>query len=427
MVVSRTDQGDFVPRATAGVGKEPGRNAQDSRARRNPGTTPTAHAQGVGKTLGRSRKRPGDVTTVTDRTALEARDWTPTPPTMIPLTDSPPLGVPPASRFETAAGLRLDCREDCGLVVVHDPRLLRPGREAFCRALVREAVGQGGALRAEVVLATSDFRLEFATGRFDRAGLAEQVALAVRAATPSARDLAPSRDAWLTLTAFPAGGEPSVWETLEGRTGRVVLRHRALIDAPWLAVRLARALRGLPGVRTCLAHPWSGRLEVDVDAETAPPAVVVAAAESALRKELPASRPYAGTPSTFPVMPQEPPFVEPGARRLVDLVLAGGSFTMAVAGFVVPGVPSAPFVVLASHYLVRSAPKTHQRLSRLPGVGPVLQRTGRAGHPWADRRAFLKTLGWSVLTAAAFLIVHPPLPVVLALEFGLLTLSGAHG
>jgi hypothetical protein len=32
-----------------------------------------------------------------------------------------------------------------------------------------------------------------------------------------------------------------------------------------------------------------------------------------------------------------------------------------------------------------------------------------------------------VLTAAAFLIVHPPLPVVLALEFGLLTLSSAHG
>jgi uncharacterized membrane protein YbaN (DUF454 family) len=368
-----------------------------------------------------------DVSQFPDCTPPDVRDVPPMLPATTRFSLPSPESVPPASQLETNTRPRIDCREDLGVIVVRDPRLLKRGREAFCVALVRDAVGLCGALRAEVDITSSELRVEFAPGRFDRAGLAERVARAVRAATPSARDQASSRTAWLTLTAFQARGEPSLWETLEDGDGRIVLRHGALLDAPWLAVRLARALAGLPGVRACQAYPWSGRVELEVDPKTATPGVFVAAAELALRTRSSALRPHAGAPSTLSAAPQEPPIPVSRQRRLVDLVLAGGSFTIAVAGFVVPGVPSAPFVLLASHYLVRSAPKTHGQLSRVPGVGLVLRRVGRPIHPWVDRQALLATVGWSLLTAIAFAIVQPPLPVVLALEFGLFTLSVARG
>ena len=35
------------------------------------------------------------------------------------------------------------------------------------------------------------------------------------------------------------------------------------------------------------------------------------------------------------------------------------------------------------------------------------------------------SLGWSALTSAAFLIIHPPLPVALAMELGLFAVSGS--
>jgi uncharacterized membrane protein YbaN (DUF454 family) len=374
----------------------------------------------------RSARRTGDFAVPLSRNPRSFRGARP--------TAGPPRWAEPTLRRTRSARRtgdfavpRIDCREDLGLIVVHDPRLVRRGREAFCTALVREAVGVCGALRAEVDLASSEFRVEFAPGRFDRAGLAEQVARAVRAATPSACDPTPSRTAWLTLTAFQAECEPSLWETLEGGDGRIVLQHRAMRDAPWLAVRLARALAGLPGFRTCQAYPWSGRVKVEVDAETAAPGVLVAAAETVLRKQNSASRPHGNAASMPPVAAQEPSIPDSRSRRLVELVLAGGSFTIAVAGFVVPGVPSAPFLLLASQYLVRSAPKTHRQLSRVPGVGRVLRRVGKPIHPGTDRQALLATIGWSLLTAVAFVIVHPPLPVVLALEFGLFTLSVARG
>jgi uncharacterized membrane protein YbaN (DUF454 family) len=427
MIISGSARDGFVAWAADESGNLTSRKTRRSRAHRGSRRIPSVRDAAGGKPQLRFHRRSVEIASIRDHTARAARSVASMLPATIPSCLPFPLKVSPASQIETTTRPRIDCREDLGVIVVHDPRLLRRGREAFCTALVREAVGVCGALRAEVDLASSEFRVEFAPGRFDRAGLAEQVARAVRAATPSACDPTPSRTAWLTLTAFQAECEPSLWETLEGGDGRIVFQHRAMLDAPWLAVRLARALAGLPGVRTCRAYPWSGRVEVEVDARTAAPGVVVAAAETVLRKQNSASRPHGNAASTPPVAPQEPPIPDSRSRRLVDLVLAGGSFTIAAAGFVVPGVPSAPFLLLASQYLVRSAPKTHRQLSRVPGVGRVLRRVGMPIHPGADRRALLATVGWSLLTAVAFVIVHPPLPGVLALEFGLFTLSVARG
>ena|SRR5271165_2838376 len=87
---------------------------------------------------------------------------------------------------------------------------------------------------------------------------------------------------------------------------------------------------------------------------------------------------------------------------------------------------TAPFLLLSHHYLHRAAPETYGRLCHLPGVGWMIRKADKAEHSWKDRRALWKSLAWSALSAAVFLVVHPPLPVALAIEFGLATFSGSN-
>jgi hypothetical protein len=108
------------------------------------------------------------------------------------------------------ASTRITCDDQAGLIEIHDPRLLRPGYEAFCRALVRTAVACFEVSRAEVHMESSTCRLEFEPGRFDRTELARRVAESVRAATPAVRGGLTNRHdagpAWTTLTAFATDG-----------------------------------------------------------------------------------------------------------------------------------------------------------------------------------------------------------------------------
>jgi len=64
---------------------------------------------------------------------------------------------------------------------------------------------------------------------------------------------------------------------------------------------------------------------------------------------------------------------------VVNLVMAGGSFAMAVAGVILPGIPSLPFLLLTGHYLILSSPDFCRRLELLPGVGALLRRAKEMG------------------------------------------------
>jgi len=359
-------------------------------------------------------------------------------PEVVPVAASPPgtthgsggnaMSDAPA---ESGAGVRVTCDVARGVVEVHDPRLLRYGRETFCLALVEHAVATSGACRSAICLRSSVCRFEFTPGSLDPVELAERAAAAIRAATrdASAPIVSDRRQpaAWVSLTAFAAGARVSLWETLIEEPGRVWLSHAALREAPWLAVRVARVLRGLPGVKACRANPWFGRVEIDIDSVLSTVADLVTAAEAAFCREsgavdAAATAPPGGSADSKERTPAE---CKPG-RRLVDLLLAGGTFTVAVAGVIVPGVPTAPFLLLSHHYLHRAAPETLGHLCHLPGVGWMIRKADRAERSWKDGRALWKSLAWSALSAAVFLVVHPPLPVALAIEFGLAAFSGSN-
>ncbi len=244
-----------------------------------------------------------------------------------------------AERSPGAAGPWVGCCDRTGVVEIHDPRLLRPGREAFCHALADIAVTQFGATRAEVRIDSSTCRLEFEPGRFDRAELARRVADAVRTATPAVRGGSAGRDdhqaGWSILTAFPNGSGTSV------------------------------------------SVEWADESE------------------------------------SVPESPARP-------RRLVNLAMAGGSFALAVGGAILPGIPTLPFLILSGRYAVRVSPRIERLLQSQPWCAALLAEAEARSGATFDWRSLSRTIGPAVLFAAAILVLHPPLPVVLAIELGMM-------
>lgn len=155
-----------------------------------------------------------------------------------------------------------------GLVEIRDPRLFRPGREAFCRELARSAVENLQARRVDIDLTSSICRLEFDPGEFDRAELASRAAAAVTAATPAlnepprgpARNATPLVDLALaggSLTLAVAGavlpGIPSLpFLVLAAARSAAVARVRRVSQASIVGVRA-------PQPRRALGKPASAR------------------------------------------------------------------------------------------------------------------------------------------------------------------------
>ncbi|WP_442485716.1 YbaN family protein [Aeoliella sp. SH292] len=91
-----------------------------------------------------------------------------------------------------------------------------------------------------------------------------------------------------------------------------------------------------------------------------------------------------------------------GARRMVYLGLAGVFLTLALAGVILPGLPTTPFVLLASYFLSRSWPRLNEKLMASKLLGPVLR-------DWQQHRAVslrVKLIAITMVLAAVSLIVY---------------------
>jgi len=94
---------------------------------------------------------------------------------------------------------------------------------------------------------------------------------------------------------------------------------------------------------------------------------------------------------------------------------------MAVAGALLPGIPSLPFLLLAARHAVRLSPTVDDFVRQQPRLAAILNQAKAAeGFLRLDRQSLKKTLPIAVLAGAVLLIFHPPLPVVMALELGLM-------
>jgi uncharacterized membrane protein YbaN (DUF454 family) len=250
-----------------------------------------------------------------------------------------------------------------GVLVVRDRTLFRPGFEGFCRTLAESAVGLGGVRSAFVCLASGICRLEFEGGRFSAPEMAEWFAEAVRIASgrgPGEVTAADDRGGWISLRIEPGADHGASWETtLEGR-GTFRLRHPGLVGRRDLARAVASELAEAPGVDSCRLTFWGGDLHLRFNREEVCSSEALGLAERAYRRSH-LEAPGLATPE-----------VATGLQRLGYLALAGGSFAMTAVGLAIPGVPTVPFLLATSYFLVRSSPSWNEKLLGSKFFGPIL-------------------------------------------------------
>jgi uncharacterized membrane protein YbaN (DUF454 family) len=113
-----------------------------------------------------------------------------------------------------------------------------------------------------------------------------------------------------------------------------------------------------------------------------------------------------------------------GSPRLADLAKAGASLALAVGGVILPGIPTLPFLGLAGRYVVRVFPGIERLLMSHSWCAALWTEVKIPSKPTLDRRSLWRMIGLGALFTAASLILHPPLPIVLGLEFGLIVFLG---
>lgn len=103
------------------------------------------------------------------------------------------------------------------------------------------------------------------------------------------------------------------------------------------------------------------------------------------------------------------------------LVGAGVTFTLAVFGAVLPGLPTTPFLLLTSYCLLRVSPSLNRRLLRMPVFGPMLAdwQTRRGVRPGVKTKA----IGLIVVVVAATLWLSP-LPLLAKAGVAILAAGG---
>jgi len=184
----------------------------------------------------------------------------------------------------------------------------------------------------------------------------------------------------LPRTFFPGGAngitgsgwlqEPRVVHSSHGRI-RVHLPHWPGTGGEQIVAGLGR----LPGVTNSEANPLTGNVLIRYDPQQTQSAALLAALP-ALRLEQPVTPPAlfeeVGGPSLDGDQPATVVYMT-GTGRVVYRVLGWSSVGMAVVGAITPGIPTAPFVIIAGYFFVRSSPEAHQWLRQSRWFGPILR------------------------------------------------------
>ena len=111
--------------------------------------------------------------------------------------------------------------------------------------------------------------------------------------------------------------------------------------------------------------------------------------------------------------------VTTSSDRCRCMALGGGSLMVGVAGLILPGIPLAPFLLFSAHYFMQSSTTFQRWLDGIPKLGEIVRKLEASGGMVLDRSSLMKTLGMGILLGLMFLVIHPPLLLVMAIELGL--------
>ena len=86
-----------------------------------------------------------------------------------------------------------------------------------------------------------------------------------------------------------------------------------------------------------------------------------------------------------------------GLRRWLFVALGGVFVALALVGVALPGIPTTPFLLLASYFFVRSSPALHQRLLQSKLFGSTLR-------DWQRHRGVKRRTKWISITCCSLMI-----------------------
>ncbi len=121
------------------------------------------------------------------------------------------------------------------------------------------------------------------------------------------------------------------------------------------------------------------------------------------------------------VPPSATPRVATGVKRLLLVVAGLASVGMAYLGAILPGLPTTPWVLLASYCFARSLPRLQRWLKRSPVFGRLL-------HDWEEHRGIRKSVKMvavvMVVTVVTLSLTLSSLPVWVKCVIGGLAIVG---
>jgi uncharacterized membrane protein YbaN (DUF454 family) len=213
--------------------------------------------------------------------------------------------------------------------------------------------------------------------------------------------------------------EPRIVHSSRGRL-RVHLAHWAGRGS----TDLAAAVRRLPGV----VHAEARAITQNVLIQFRPALTSV----QALLEALPGLRVEAYVERVVRVVEMEQPqptsnltlpsnvqYVT-GATRIVYQGLGWASVGMAVVGAITPGIPTAPFVILAGYFFIHSSRESHQWLRQSRWFGPILC-------DWEDHRGIrrpVRNVALALIAASMVVTLFLGLPTFLTAAIVLCQIIG---
>jgi uncharacterized membrane protein YbaN (DUF454 family) len=211
----------------------------------------------------------------------------------------------------------------------------------------------------------------------------------------------------LDLTGRSPTQDPSIVHTSYGRL-RVHLPHWSGTDGEQIVARTCR----LGGVTSAEANPLTGNLLIRFEPEQTSVGVLIDALP-ALRLEPPLLQEHPATAlgQLLAGSSTGSDGYVTGTARVVYTALGWTSVGMAVVGAVVPGIPTAPFVILAGYVFIRSSPEAHEWLRRSRWFGPILR-------DWEEHRGVRRSLrnaALALIGASALVTGLLPFPMPLKL------------
>jgi uncharacterized protein len=100
-----------------------------------------------------------------------------------------------------------------------------------------------------------------------------------------------------------------------------------------------------------------------------------------------------------------------GWRRVASLTAAGGCFFLSFVGIVTPGIPTVPFVMATSYFLVRSSPALDERLRRSWLFGQMVRDWTTYGGMRSTTKCYVLLLSLG-LSGGTLLIAEPSAPIL---------------